>query len=99
MTFREAIQKIVESIPSDKMFDTNYVINRLIKEHADKYINFVATFTNPEDSTLSKHENIGLQIAEFEGQFIEPHTNKSWSENIHGKPKECTLWKRILTTD
>lgn len=99
MEFREVVQKVIESIPFDKMFDTNFVINRLIKNHSDEYINFVSTFINPEDSTLSEHENVGLQIAEFEGQLIEQHANKSWSENIHGRPNECALWKRISIAD
>ena len=99
MEFREAVQKVIKSIPFDKIFDTHFVINRLIKIYADDYIKFVTTFTNQEDSTLSEHENIGLQIAEFEGQLIEQQANRSWSENIHGQPNECTLWKKVSTAD
>ena len=96
MEFREAVQEIIESIPSGMMFDSHFVINRLIKNHSDEYINFTSTFANPENSTLPAHGNIGQEIAEFARQgLIRQQNNQSWSENIHGNASECALWERL----
>lgn len=96
MAFREAIQEIIEAIPSGTTFDSHFIIDRLIKSNSDEYINFTSTFANPENSTLPAHGNIGQVIAEFERQgLIRRQNNQSWSKNIHGKASRCALWERI----
>ena len=95
MEFREAVQEIIESVPSGVIFDSHFVINQLIKRYSDEYINFTSTFAKTENSTLPAHGNIGQLIAEFEGQLVAQQANESWSENIHGNASPCALWQRI----
>lgn len=95
MEFREAVRTIIESIPLGRTFDSHFVINQLIKDYSDEYINFTSKFAKGNNSTLAAHGNIGQQISRFEGQLVEQQTGKSCSENIHDNPSECALWKRI----
>ena len=95
MEFREAVQTIIENVPSSMMFDSHFVINQLIKNYSDEYINFTSTFANPENSTLPAHGNIGQEIATFEATLVRQQASQSWSENIHGNASPCALWQRI----
>lgn len=88
-------QEILEGIESGRFFDSHYVINCAIKDHSDDYIRFVSQYANGDWPTLTAHQQIGQQIAKFEGQLVERQPDQSHSLNIHGNGSECALWKRI----
>jgi hypothetical protein len=93
---RQAIQSILNHIPSDTHFDSHFIISRLIKEQSDTYLVFASKgkSTGTLGKTLSVHGRIGKEIAKFEGKLIQ-NKQKAWSENIHEIPSKCTSWCKI----
>jgi len=91
------LEKILKDIKVGYYFDTHYVINRIIEkeEYTDEYIRFSAQYSESEKPTFTTHQQIGHQIASFEGNLVERQKGQSWSVNIHGNSSECALWKRI----
>lgn len=98
MEFREAVQEIIESIPSGMMFDSHFVINRLIRNHTDEYLVFASVYANSPNMdrlTYRVHQQIGQVINSFNNDLVRRQQNDSWSENIHGNVNEVALWQRI----
>lgn len=91
----ECIQDILENVTLGHFFDSHYVIDCAIKEHSDNYIRFVLQYANSDQPTLTAHQQIGQQIAKFEGKLVERQSGQSHSLNIHGIGGQCALWKRI----
>ena len=97
MALREAVQEIIESIPSGMIFDSHFVINQLIRNHSDQYLEFAAGYANSPNMdrlTYRVHQQIGHVINSFNGDLIERQASDSWSENIHGNINEVALWLR-----
>lgn len=92
---QNAISKILNGIPKGKVFDSHYVISQLIKYHSDVYLNFSSAINANSDKTLAVHGLIGKEIAKFESNLISRIANMSWSENIHGRPSECTAREKL----
>lgn len=92
---RNAIQTILDAIPSRMIFDSHYIISQLIKFHSDTYLTFASGFNTESDRTLVTHGQIGKEIAGFEPNTIRRLDNMSWSENIHGNSNDCTAWIKI----
>ena len=88
------IEQIISGIPVGFMFDSHYIIQRLIKDYSDEYLNFCAGFQG-EKITLTSHQQIGHQIAKLEGVLVHREPSQSWSMNIHCNGSECALWSRI----
>lgn len=92
---KTAIQAIISEIPKGCIFDSHYVISRLIKLHSDQYLTFAGTITTQSDKTLAVHGKIGQEINKLDGSVIRKLDNESWSENIHGNANGCTCWKKL----
>jgi len=90
---QEAIKKILDNIPPKHIFDSHFVINQLIKNHSDIYLQYANKFTDTNKITLSMHGQIGQIIDRFNS--IEQLEDKSWSENIHSNASECTCWRKL----
>ncbi len=90
----ECIRQIIETIPQGAFFDSHFVIDRMIKDCSDDYLNFCGQFKG-SNITLTAHQQIGHQIAKFEGQLVRRQQSQSWSTNIHGNGSPCALWTRI----
>ena len=86
----KAISSIIDEIPVGSIFDSHFVINQLIRNHSDAYLDFAKTFSG-SNITLVMHGNIGQKIDKL--SCVE-QLGKSWSENIHTKPSPCTCWKK-----
>ena len=86
---KDAIAKIIDEIGAGNVFDSHYVISRLIKDYSDEYIHFAT----PKQNTKQMHGIIAQLIDDL------PNTkqlgNNFYSENIHGKPSVCTYWEII----
>ena len=91
----DTIREILEVIPPGRVFDSHYIITQLIKHHSDVYLTFASGIDAGSKKTEMVHGHIGKKIAEFESGIIERVEEKSWSENIHGKPGECTAWRKL----
>ena len=85
----KAIGSIIDKIPVGSIFDSHFVINQLIREHSDAYLDFAKTFSG--SITTAMHGNIGQKIDKLD--CVE-QLGKSWSENIHANASPCTCWKK-----
>ena len=92
---QNAIKAIIDEIPSGRIFDSHYVINRLIKEYSDNYLTYASNIDSNSNKTLVVHGNIGKEIAKFNNTIIRQLSDLSWSENIHGKSNDCACWQKI----
>jgi len=91
----ECIEQILLDIEVDCFFDSHYIIDRALKNHSDDYLRFTSQYRDSQELTLTAHQQIGHQIANFEGRLIKRQPGESWSVNIHGNGSPCALWKRI----
>lgn len=90
----DCVEKIVNEIPVGFIFDSHYVIQCMIKDYSDDYLNFCSGFKG-NNITLTSHQQIGHQIARLEGMLVKRQSSQSWSMNIHQNGSECALWGRI----
>jgi hypothetical protein len=77
------------------MFDSHFVIAKLIKEHSDEYMKFAGLKLAKAKVTEVNHSKLARLIRSFEGTLVQKQRNKSISYNIHGKASPSTLWKRV----
>ncbi len=92
---QKAIQQIIKDVPSGCVFDSHFVITRLIKKKSDEYLTFASSIDAATDKTLAVHGKIGQEIAKFESGSIRRMVQVSWSENVHGIPSPCTSWEKL----
>lgn len=92
---QNAIRLIVDEIPSGKIFDSHFIISRLIKFHSDIYLSFASTINSESYKTIAVHGKIGQEIAKFKNSLLRKLPEQSWSENIHGNANECTCWQKL----
>jgi len=90
MDIDKAIDSIIDGISVGYIFDSHFVINQLIKEYSDSYLEFAKKFSG-SNITSVMHGHIGQKIDRL--SCVEP-LGKSWSEHIHTKPGECTCWRK-----
>lgn len=92
---RQAIQHIIDDIPIGCIFDSHFIITRLIKFHSDEYLTFASSIDSSTNKTLAVHGKIAQEIANFEKSVIQRLDQNSFSENIHGNASICTCWQKI----
>ncbi|MCP4113477.1 MAG: hypothetical protein GY749_49435 [Desulfobacteraceae bacterium] len=90
---QNAISEILKGIPQGKVFDSHYAISQLMKLHSDVYNTFVSGAEDTNGTFAARHGQIAKEIDKFD--TISKNSNKSWSENIHGNPSECTAWVKL----
>ncbi len=100
VAMQEAIQNVINQIPTGYVFDSHFVIAQIIKLNSETYLTFIASrFASAATVTaaavngqialvLKKCGNI--ERMEENGQPLE-----SWSENIHANPNECACWRKM----
>ncbi|MDR2176867.1 MAG: hypothetical protein LBP20_02360 [Treponema sp.] len=96
----EAIKAAIESIitkkiPKGAMFDTHAVIECLIQEHSDTYLEFYRI--NGGGGTSIHHQNIAFILSKFKDGLIErvgDANSQIWSMNIHGNYNKDACWKK-----
>ena len=92
---RNVICEILNTIPSEHVFDSHFVIQQLIKNHSDEYLNFARKLETEIISTANFHSQIAQIIATFQDTIISRLEGVSWSDNIHGKPSACAIWRKL----
>ena len=87
------IRAIIDNeVPPEHIFDSHFVIARLIKKHSDEYLRFAASI-GENVKTDMMHGFIAQEIGTFNDVVrIQPD---ACSENIHGEPNPCACWKRV----
>jgi len=99
---KNAIKKIIEEIPKGRIFDSHYVINKLISDYSDVYLVFASELINSQktkkrDITAYVNSHISQKISESNlVSRVELGGEKAefWSDNIRGNATECAGWKR-----
>lgn len=93
------MQTIIETIVSDikrgNMFDSHYIIDKVIRDYSDQYLSFASTHLATGKITEYAHSELAKLISSLEGRLVEQQQSKSISYNIRGNASECALWKRI----
>jgi len=83
---------IIEQIPSGMIFDTHTIIEYLLQNDSDTYLE------NYEGKTSTElyHSYISQVISAIakEEKLVERIIGESWSLNIHKKFSECACWKK-----
>jgi hypothetical protein len=86
---KKIIKSIIGRIPSGMIFDTHTIIEYLLQNDSDAYLqNYNGT------STELYHGSIGQIIAEIEKEELVERIGESWSLNIHKTFNKCTCWKK-----
>jgi hypothetical protein len=86
-----AIDSIIGEISVGCIFDSHFIINQLIRNHSDAYLEFAKSF-NGSGITSVMHGHIGQKIDKLS---CVKQLGKSISENIHTKASECTCWRKV----
>lgn len=101
---QQAIQRIIEDIDEDCVFDSHFVIAQLIKREYDTYLRFVVTrFQADTLTTAIVHGQLAEQITVFIesdiGHNIAERLDdlESFSENVQGNACKCACWRKIRT--
>jgi hypothetical protein len=103
---QKAIAKIIRNIPRQRIFDSHFVIDQLIKHHSDVYLRFAFKFAGSVMSsvnlTAQVHGLIAQEVDKRAQQLSierilssDNRPERSWSETIHGEPGECACWRKI----
>ena len=89
------IEEILLAIDTDSFFDSHYISECMRRKFSDEYLAIAKQIDSTDNLTLRAHQQIGHQIAKFEGKLVERQPSQSWSLNVHGNANSCALWKRI----
>jgi hypothetical protein len=92
---QNTIRQILDAIPSNYVFDSHFVIQQLLKNHSDEYLQFAAQYADNTRPTFVTHGQIGQLINGFVGERIDQIELPGWSENIHGNASKCTCWRKL----
>jgi hypothetical protein len=91
---QKPIQEIIKKIPKGRIFDSHYVINQLISEYSDEYLNFASSIAvDSRKKTIVVHGQIGMEIKKL-SDLVEQMQGEFWSDNIRGNASECTGWRK-----
>ncbi len=87
----KAIEGILIKVPKTMVFDSHFVIERLIIEHSDSYLDYVKM--HPNSNTVQIHGKIARRITK--SKYAKKQGFESFSSNIHTKGSSCAAWKRV----
>jgi hypothetical protein len=92
---KNAIREIIKNVPKGKIFDSHYVINRLISDYSDEYLAFASKIETQKNKTALVHGQIAQEIKKL-SNLVGPvgKTGEFLSNNIRGNASECTGWRR-----
>ena len=64
-----AIERILDEVPSNHIFDSHFVIAQLIKRYSDQYLEFASSIdASSSDKTRVVHGQIGRKIDTYAGE-------------------------------
>ncbi|NQU05525.1 MAG: hypothetical protein HQ568_05480 [Calditrichaeota bacterium] len=91
----DTIRAILTEIKTNRVFDSHFIIENVIKDHSDSYLDYASQISAASQRTLVVHGNIGKIISSFEGALVEKQPFESISYNIHGNVSGCACWKKL----
>jgi len=106
LRMQNAIKEIIEEIPKGEIFDSHYVINKLISDYSDVYLLFASELINSQkttkklDITAYVHSQISKKIGtkRLSGLVtrvkLDGKKTEFRSGNIRGNATECAGWRR-----
>ncbi len=94
---KKIIESIISEIRNGAMFDSHFVIDKIIRDQSDAYLRFAAKHLSSSGETEYAHSQLAKLISSFEGILVEQQPDKAYSYNIRGKASECALWRRVKT--
>jgi len=80
---------IIEQIPSGMIFDTHTIIEYLLQENSDAYLN-----NYNKTNTELYHGYISQVISDIEKEKLVERIGDSWSLTIHKTFGKCACWKK-----
>jgi len=87
---KEIIKTIIERIPPKTMFDSHTIIDYLLQNESDTYLQ------NCNGKTTELYQAfIGQIISDISEEGSIENIGKSWSLNIHKTFSVCTCWKKL----
>jgi membrane-bound ClpP family serine protease len=86
---KEIIESIIGRIPSGMIFDTHAIIEYLLQNNSDEYLQNCNGKT-----TESYHGHIGQVISKIADEGLVSRIGESWSLNIHKTFSDCACWKK-----
>jgi predicted nucleic acid-binding protein len=86
---KKSIESIIGRIPSGMIFDTHAIIEYLLQNDSDVYLQ-----NCKERTTELYHAYIGQVIADIEKEELVERMGDSWSLNIHKTFSKCSCWKK-----
>jgi hypothetical protein len=86
---KETIKSIIGHIPAGMIFDTHTIIEYLLQNDTDAYLQNCKGRT-----TELYHASIGQTISEIAKEGLVENIGKSWSLTIHKTFSESTCWKK-----
>lgn len=92
---RTIIEDIISKISKGFAFDAHFIIDTIIRDHSNDYLEFAVSHMAGSKVTEHVHSELAKVIASFEGTLIRRMDNRSISYNIRGNASDCTLWRRI----
>lgn len=95
LIMRNIIENIIKLIEKGKYFDSHFIIDTIIKDYSDDYLEFAANHPAKSKRTEYVHSELAKIISSFEGDLVKQHESQSYSYNIRGKASFCALWERI----
>ena len=91
----DTIREILTEIRANRVFDSHFIILKLIRDHSDSYLDYASQINTPSQRTAVVHANIGQIITRFEGSLVERLHFESSSYNIHGNVNDCACWRKL----
>ena len=86
---KEIIESIIGRIPAGMIFDTHTIIEYLLQNDSDAYLQNCEGRT-----TTSYHGYIGQVISGIADGGLVEQIGDSWSLNIHKTFSKCACWKK-----
>jgi len=89
----QEIGEIITAIPQGCIFDSHFIIARLIKLHPSDYLLFAGSNVAVVKKTPITHGLLAKQLNSFRRRGVISRLEfQSYSENITGKPSKCACW-------
>lgn len=87
---KETIEEIIGNIPSGMIFDTHTIIEYLLQNDSDVYLDSYRGQTD----TKKYHSYISQVISDIEKEGLVKRIGDSWSLTIHKTFGKCACWQK-----
>ena len=92
---RQIIRRIIREVPRGCIFDSHFVIARVIKLDPNAYLRFVCRFNARTITANRVHGQMAQEITRFVAEGVVERLGESWSEDVKGEPNKCACWRKL----